>query len=194
MINLVPPRNACGILSCLREGRLAGRGFLLLLTSFAVLILTACRGSLLAGFRGRAGSLATGLRIAVGAALATVLVVAAAVLLIVHTIHEVSQTREREAAIGAVRAWAVGAAVVIARVEIRGDLVELELVLDVPPAAAAAPDRLAKLVPEGMTLPRLQELLAERLQREVAVAVHGQIRLAANTLGRDARHIQAAFP
>jgi hypothetical protein len=194
MINLVPPRNACGSHFWFREGWLAGRAFMLLLTSFAVLILTACGGFLSAGFRGRAGSLATGLRIAVGAALATVLVVAAAVLLIVHTIHKVSQTRERDAAIGAVRAWAVGAAVEIARVEIRGDLVELELVLDVPPAAAAATDRLAKLVPEGMTLPRLQELLAERLQREVAVAVHGQIRLAAIPLGRDAGRIQAALP
>ena len=193
MISLVPPRNACGIHLWFHEGWLARRAFRLFLTHFAVLILTACRGFLLGGFRGRAGSLATELRVAVSVALATVLVVAAAMPLIVHTIHKVSQTREREAAIGAVRAWAVGATVEIARVEIRGNLVELELVLDVPLAAAAATDRLAELVPEGMTLPRLQELLAERLQREVAVAVHGQIRLAATTLDRDARHTQAAF-
>ena len=193
MISPVPPRHACGILSWFREGWLAGRAFLLLLINFALPILTACGAFLLGGFRGRVGSLATEPRVAVGAALATVLIVAGAMPLIVHTSQKVGQTREREAAIGAVRAWTAGAIVEIARVEIRGTLVELELLLDVVPAAAAATDRLAELVPEGMTLPRLQELLAERLQREVAVAAHGQIRLAATTLDRDARHTQAAF-
>lgn len=183
-VSLVPPLSACGILLRFGESGFAGQAFLLFLTNFAVIVLTACAVFLAFGFRARIGALATELRIAAGVALATVLVVAAAVPLSLHTIDRFRQTRERLVAAEAVQAWAAVAVVEIVSVEIQDDLVELALVLDVPLAAAATADHFGELVPAGLNLQHLRALLVERVGREVEVAVRGQIRLAATTAGQ----------
>lgn len=180
-VSLVPPLGACGILLYFWEPHLAGRAFLLFFTNFSVIVLTACGVFLAAGFRPGARAV-THLATAPGVLLAAVLVLIAAMPLVSHTLGEFTKTREHIAATATVEAWAGANVVEIESLRIVDDVVDIVLVLDVP--FSAARERSAAfgdLVPASMTVPRLRELLVQRLGREVEVTVRGQLRLVAST-------------
>jgi uncharacterized hydrophobic protein (TIGR00271 family) len=178
-VSLVPPLGAAGILLHFGETPPALRALLLFATNFAAIVLTACAVFLAFGFRARNRALRTRLRIAPGVVLAAVLGVAAAVPLIGHTMEQFRLTRERQTATGAVLEWAGPAVIEIQDLEIKEDLVEIALILDVPFTAAAESNQLAGLVPPGMTLARLQEMISRQLEREVEIILRGQFRLVA---------------
>jgi uncharacterized membrane protein len=181
-VSLVPPLSACGILLYFWQPDLAGQAFLLFFTNFAVIVLTASGVFLATGLRPGAKAAVTNLTTASGVAMAAVLVLVASVSLVSHTLAEFTRTRERLVAIAAINTWADTNPVEIESLHIVGDVVDVVLVLNVPFATAREQGpAIANLVPASMTLPRLRELLAQRLGRAVAVRVRGQLQLEAAT-------------
>lgn len=178
-VALVPPLGACGILLYYGEPALAARAFLLFFTNFVTIVLTACAVFFVSGFRARDRAVRTQLRIALGMLLAAGLVVAAGGPLITHTVTQFKVIREQQVAIDVIQDWASPEDIEILNLVIKDDLIDVEFIFDVPFEAASTTNALIDLVPEGNTVSELQDMLVQRLEREITVTVQAQLRLMA---------------
>jgi uncharacterized hydrophobic protein (TIGR00271 family) len=181
-VSLEPPRCAAGILLYFGEPGLAWEATLLYLANLAAIVLAAAGVFLVMGLRPAARGRAMTVRVAFGTFIAAVVVVVLAAQLGASTLRRFQEARDQSLVVQTIREWAKGNPVEIERADVRGQLVEVRFVIDVPLQMADVPVAPGELVATDLDAGLLAERIREMLGRHVSVRFSAQIRYS-QTLG-----------
>ena len=175
-VSLVPPLAAAGILLLFGEPALAWGATLLFLTNLAAIVFSASAVFLVLGMRPATHLRRGNARAVAGAGASILVVVLISLHLGVRTAESLQEARDEQIVSETVEAWAGVHPVEILKIDVEGDLVELDLLLDVP--LARANDRVApgELVSGELEFEDLPGRIEAALQRELDVRIGGRIR------------------
>jgi uncharacterized hydrophobic protein (TIGR00271 family) len=181
-VSLVPPLCAAGILLYFGEPWLAWEATLLYLTNLAAIVFAAAAVFLVMGLRPATRDRGGTARVAFGTIVAGAAVVVLALQLGASTVRRFQEAREESLVVEAIQEWASGHQVEIMRADVRGELVDVRFVIDVPLQMADVLVAPGDLVSTDLDAGLLAERIRERLARDVRVRFSGQIRYS-QTLG-----------
>jgi len=131
-VSLEPPLCAAGILLYFGEPWLAWEATLLYLANLAAIVLAAAGVFLVMGLRPAARGRAMTARVAFGTFVAAIVVVVLAVQLGASTLRRFQEARDQSLVVEAIEDWAKGHQVEIERADVRGQIVHVQFIVDVP--------------------------------------------------------------
>ena len=181
-VSLVPPLCAAGILLYFGEPELAWEATLLYLTNLAAIVFAAAGVFLVMGLRPALRDRALTARVALGTIIAGTAVVVLAVQLGASTLRRFHEARDESLVVEAIQEWSRGHRVEIVRADVRGQLVDVRFVIDVPLQMADVLVAPGELVSTDLDAGLLAEQIRKKLGRDVRVRFSGQIRYS-QTLG-----------
>jgi uncharacterized hydrophobic protein (TIGR00271 family) len=181
-VSLVPPLCAAGILLYFGEPWLAWEATLLYLTNLAAIVFAAAGVFLVFGLRPELRDRALTARVALGTIVAGAAVVVLAVQLGASTVRRFQEARDESLVVEAIQEWSKGHPVEIVRADVRGQIVDVQFVIDVPLQMADVLVAPGDLVSADLDAGLLAEQIRQKLGRDVSVRFSGQLRYS-QTLG-----------
>ena len=181
-VSLAPPLCAAGILLYFGEPSLAWEATLLYLTNLAAIVFAAAAVFLVMGLRPEVRDRALTARVALGTLIAGAAVVVLAIQLGASTVRRFQDARDESLVVEAIQEWSKGHPVEIVRADVRGQIVDVQFVIDVPLQMADVLVAPGELVSADLDAGLLAEQIRQKLGRDVSVQFSGQLRYS-QTLG-----------
>ena len=175
-VSLEPPLCAAGILLYFGEPGLAWEATLLYLANLAAIVFAAAGVFLVMGLRPATRGRSMTVRVAFGTFVAAMMVLVLAVQLGASTLRRFQEARDQSLVVQAIQEWAKGHRFEIERADVRGPLVEVRFVIDVPLQMADVLVAPGELVSTDLDAGLLAERIRQKLGRHVSVRFSGQIR------------------
>ncbi len=174
-VALVPPLCVSGILAYFREYNLAWQAFVLYSTNLVAIILTASSVLLLFGFMPNRKDVSLYFRVTAGMITTVLIVVLVAVPLTTRTLDDFRDAHDRKVAIAVVREWIGKNSVEIVEVEVKDNLLEVSLRINLPMRSLYERGHLAMKanLSKDMTLESLKQSLTAVIGKEVNVTLKG---------------------
>lgn len=175
-VSLVPPLSAAGLLLYFGEAVLAWEAVLLYLTNLAAIVLSACVVFLGFGLRPVMREKGYAVRVGVGTMSMFIVVALIALDLGRHTVKRFEESRDEALVIVAANDWIGSQPVEIDRVDVGSDVVEINLIFDVPLNFSYDQKAPNDMVHAGLDEHILAQKIREILGRHVKTIFSGQLR------------------
>jgi uncharacterized hydrophobic protein (TIGR00271 family) len=176
-VALVPPLCASSMLFYLGHYQLAWEAMLIYLTNFAAIIAVASIVFLSTGLKPRLRHLSLRLKVAIGEIFAVGVAVIVAIPLLTTTIDRLHEAHEEESALAAVRSWIGTREIDVLNVDVEGDEVSVELILNLPyRALETTRASVASVIRGDLNEASLAAAISKALGHTVRLAVTMQLR------------------
>jgi uncharacterized hydrophobic protein (TIGR00271 family) len=182
-VALVPPLCTGGLLTYFQEYELAANAILLFLTNLLAIIFSGCVVFIILGLRVSVRDWQRRLHTGLGLVFTIACLAVVAGPLTAHTAHRFREIRDRVVAVEVIQDWFGDQPIVVERVVVQDDLIDISLIIEVatPNLTAIGQTRIDDMRDPLQEIWNLDVILSQRLGRDVDVKVEGLIKVVRTT-------------